>query len=139
MVRPASRLPVGNAAAEQRRRLDADGGEDARRNPRAQPRLADRDDRRSAAELLTAHPHKAVRHVLAPGDVPVVSLVRLAHVDEERRLRSVEELAGARGVHFVDLGPHLGKQVAVARHDFQEYSGAGSAYVGADRAGTLGA
>jgi len=81
----------------------------------------------------------AARDVDGAGKVALVPFVRLADVDEERRLRSVEELAGARGVHFVDLGPHLGKQVAVARHDFQEYSGAGSAYVGADRAGTLGA
>ena len=59
-------------------------------------------------------------------DVPLVPLVGLADVDEERRLGAGEELARARGVHLVDLGSHLGEQFAVGRHDFPEYSGTGS-------------
>jgi hypothetical protein len=59
------------------------------------------------------------------GNMALVPFVRLPDVDEERWFRTVEELAGAGGVHLVDLRLHLGKQVAVARHDYPEYSGIG--------------
>src|SRR5664279_4899427 len=68
---------------------------------------------------------KAAGEMDRAGNVALVPLVRLADVDEERRLGRVEKLAGARGVHLVDLGLDLGEQVAVARHDFPEYSGTG--------------
>jgi hypothetical protein len=47
----------------------------------------------------------------------------LAHVDEERGLGRLEELVRLRRVDLVDLALHLLEQFAVARHDFQEYSG----------------
>ena len=52
------------------------------------------------------------------GDLPLVPLVLFADVEEERRVGRVEELAGARGVHFLDLGPHLLQELAIGRHDF---------------------
>jgi len=56
---------------------------------------------------------------IAAGIVALAPLVRLADVDEERRLGGIEELAGAHGVHLLDLGLDLLQQLAVARHDFQ--------------------
>jgi len=54
----------------------------------------------------------------APGNLPLVPLVLFADVEEERRVVRLEELAGARGVHFLDLGTHLLQEVAIGRHDF---------------------
>jgi hypothetical protein len=51
-------------------------------------------------------------------DVPLVPLVLLADVDEERSV----ELARANDVDLVDLGAELGQKVAVAGHDYPEYS-----------------
>ena len=68
-------------------------------------------------EIAAGHVHRARDMALAP-------LVRLAHVDEERRLRRGEQLARLGRVDLLDLALHLLEQFAVARHDFQEYSGA---------------
>src|SRR2546425_174283 len=78
----------------------------------------------------------AAGHVDGAGDVPLAPLVRLTDVDEERRVGAVEELAGARGVHLVDLGLDLRQQFPIGRHDFQEYSDSG---LGRASAGTLAA
>ena len=61
---------------------------------------------------------------IGAGDLPLVPLVLLADVDEERRVGRLEQLAGARGVDLVDLGAHLLQELAVTRHDFPKYSGA---------------
>ena len=57
------------------------------------------------------------------GDVALVPLVRLADVDEERRLGPSSSSRRARRVDLVDLGLDLRQQLSVARHDYPEYSG----------------
>ena len=57
------------------------------------------------------------------GKMALVPLLLLADVDEERRVDRVEEIAGARSVHLLDLGLDLLQKLAVARHDYPKYSG----------------
>ena len=56
------------------------------------------------------------------GQVPLVPLVLLADVDEERAVAVVEEAVHVRRRDLVDLGSHLREQLPVGRHYFQEYS-----------------
>ena len=57
------------------------------RDRRPRPRVADRDDRPVAREVRAARAHQAVRDVPAAGDVALVALVVLAHVDDRRARR----------------------------------------------------
>ena len=65
----------------------------------------------------------AARNVDRARDLSLVPLVLLADVEEERRVDRVEELAGARGVHLLDLGANLLEKLPIVRHDFPKYSG----------------
>ena len=125
--REAVALPVGVAAGERDDVLVAELLERLRGERRARAAGAVDDDRPRAVgrRLLDPRLEVAARDVVGAGDVTVVPLVGLADVDEERRLGTVEKLAGPRSVHLVDLALDLGQQLAIARHDFQEYSGHG--------------
>ena len=71
----------------------------------------------------------AARHVHRARDVTLVPLLVLAHVDEERRVVALVELARGRGVDLVDLGLHLVEYFAVGSHCYWKYSVAGAAPV----------
>ena len=71
------------------------------------------------------------------GDLPLVPLVELADVDEERRIVGGEELARASRVDLVDLGAQLGEQFAVRRHRSRHGTGAISGYARAVASGRV--
>ena len=131
--REAVALPVGVAAGERDDVLVAELLERLRGERGAVAGLAVEDDRLRAVGggALDARLEVPARHVDRAGEVAFAPLVRLADVDEERRLGGVEELAGAHGVHLLDLGLDLLQQLAVGRHDFQKYSGLPAGYAGA--------
>src|SRR6185312_10720335 len=62
------------------------------------------------------------RDVDGARDPALLPLVALAHVDEERRVVTVEQLARAAGVDLVDGGLRLLEQLPVGRHGFRLYS-----------------
>ena len=68
----ATRLPVRDAAVEERPRVDAVRCEDARGHAGARAALADRDDGSPVRELVRVRAHEAVRDVAAAGDVALV-------------------------------------------------------------------
>ena len=80
--------PLVDASVDHRMRVEAVRGEDARRDRRPGPRLADRDERAVTRKVVLAHRQQAVGDVAAAGDVAVGALVLLADVDE---LRTVVE------------------------------------------------
>src|SRR5207248_5709873 len=73
-------------------------------------------------DRFDARLEEAAGDVNGTGDLPLVPLVLLADVDEERRVGGFEKLTGAGPVHLVDLAAHLLKQVAVGPHDYPKYS-----------------
>src|SRR5262249_37158089 len=123
--REAVALPVGVAAGERDDVLVAELLERLRRERRARAAGAvDDDGRRAVGDGgLDLRLEEAAGHVDGARDVALAPFVRLADVDERGRRRRIEELAGARRVHLVDLALDLLEQLAIARHNFQQYSG----------------
>src|SRR5215510_6817731 len=63
--------PLVDASVDHRMRVEAVGGEDARRDRRPGAGLADRDERAVAREVVLAQGEQAIRDVAAAGDVAV--------------------------------------------------------------------
>ena len=122
-------LPVCEAAGERDDVFVAELLERLRREDRPVAGLAVEDDRPGTVRCgaLDARLEVPSRDVHRPWEMPLVPFVLLADVDEERRVDRVEELAGARGVHLLDLRSDLLQQFAIARHDYPKYSGIGLA------------
>ena len=123
--RKAVALPVREAARERDDVLVPELLECLRRKGRPVAGLAVEDDRPGAIGrgALDTRLEISARDVDSPGKMALVPLVLFAHVDEERRVDRVEEVAGARSVHLLDLGLDLLQKLAVARHDYPKYSG----------------
>ena len=118
-------LPVGEAAREVD---DVDVPhllEHLRRERGARPAGAVHEERTALVrdEALDPLLEPPARYVDRAGDVPLVPLVRLADVDEERAIgRRVQLLRVERG-DLVDLLLHACEQFPVAGHYFPNYSG----------------
>jgi hypothetical protein len=127
--REARALPVGIAACERDDVLVAELLERFRGEERAVARLAVDDDRRGLVRRggLDLRLQEAADEMDGAGDVALVPLVLLAHVDEER---VALELARAGDVDFVDVGAQLCEEIPVTRHDFHKYSDGTADYAG---------
>ncbi len=117
-------LPVGEAAGEVDDVHVAELLEHLRGEGRARAGRAVDDERASLVghEALDPLLEAAAARVDRAGDVPLVPLVRLADVDEERPVRRLEALVRLDGGDLVDLALDLCQQLAVRRHYFRNYS-----------------
>ena len=118
--REAVPLPVGVAAGERDRPVVAELGQRLRGERRAGARRAveEHGPRAVRRDVLDPRLEVPARHVHRAGDAALLPLVALAHVDEERRVVGVQQLACARRVDFLDRGLGGLQKLAVARHAF---------------------
>src|SRR3989454_8557785 len=121
--REAVALPVGETARQRRDVLVAEVAERLRSEGGAVPGRAVDDDRaaRVGSRALDAGLEVSPGHVHRTGDVALVPLVLLTHVNDECPA-ALDELARTSRVNLVDLGPDLLEKLSIARHRYRKYS-----------------
>ena len=126
-------LPVAEPASEVDDALVAELAQGLRSERGAGARRAVDDERPRLVgdEALDALLEPAAARVQGARDVPLLPLVRLADVDEERRVGAAEELVRVDGGDLVDLGAHAPEELPVAGHYFPNYSEGPTATVAA--------
>ncbi len=117
-------LPVGEAPGHRADVLVAELPERAGGEGRARAAGAVDDDLLCLVgdEGLDAALEVAARDVRGAGEVPLLPLVPLAHVEQQRPPAGGEERGGLGGRDLGDLGLDLAEELAVGRHYFPEYS-----------------